>query len=632
MVGHVSPHGFSVVATGRMPASGVRERPLRWGFGAHLGGGTFETRIPRSDSGPRLFAGIPRGGDERDPLVAADAALGRAVENLWKAAARPERRRRMLRAWAPWGERGVPGGFEPIFDPDEEPWRRLRGGRRRNGGRRDDDTAVARDRAALSDFLRRVAKAVAAGLDPDLRSLALVAPWPMRWWLYDVARAARDEMGERGLRHLRQAVECIPGVLALAFALDDPAFGTHGLVTRTLRAVVRGEGEAADHVEALLDAWKPAVMVDDGTQMLSPWAASVDVADPKVRLRQRQFVSRIGACVDPVHLLAPVLPGFDPQDVPDEPAMRRRYASFFHETQSDPRVVEVTTATGPEALARIGGFLSAHAVELWDASARVRSERLGAVLVAAHALGRRFGRRSDPRKVLELAAPFQPLVRSGDLPGRLPKKRAFPVPERLAFDEGGVRVEPIRDFARLVVEGAKMRNCVASYAEDLARGRRHLCVVEVDGARYHAEIRRRRGGRLVLRTILGHANASVTMATIDKIRPWIERAGLSLESSTLLRSLRGREAEHVFGRRRQRERNRGRRQELVARIRAILDEQERAFGGEPDGEPDDEPDELAGLLGQCMALYCRRVVEDEGDDGPDPAGGADGDGSPEPGG
>lgn len=515
----VRPCGFQIEVV-RPPGLLSEAGPSFERYWVHAGHGGLRSRAGRFGSGWTMVGGCPPSwGHPLDPLVRIQAAFLRRARNLGRTP-------RCARAT-------------------------------RSAGRVGPAPEVQRALADLRSFLGAVATTFLRSLDPGRVRLARKVAPPMRWWLYDVAScAARD--GAR-LEPLAQAVECIPGVLAFAFALDDPSIEDHARVSDVLEKVAQGVGTARDHARVLADVWWRWIDRAGGSDLDGPtsrerlrerlrWrvrrghrggvSAPVGFPPEEAKARQRRFVMRSSRLVDPRLLLVPAPPVWAPEDLPAGPRAVARYFAVVQQTRLHPSHREVAWLFGrPPGQwdPAVSAVISAHALALWHADPTVRAIRVGAIELAMGVTGRRFGRKSDPAKILAATRDFARLLSSSELPVTPIQDLVFEVPGHLRFEAPGVSVRPIGSAVELVAEAARMRNCIGRYARDVACGRRVVCVAVVEGKRYHVSVRRRSLSGFVLEAIRGFANARVPPAVFERLGPWLSAAQIAVRSRRTLR-------------------------------------------------------------------------------------------------
>ncbi|RMG95371.1 MAG: hypothetical protein D6705_13795 [Deltaproteobacteria bacterium] len=421
---------------------------------------------------------------------------------------------------------------------------RLRRGRTR---RRDD--ACTRDLASIDEGLRRIAESTLRRLDDRLVRLARRVPPVMRWWLYEVAVLVRREFGPEGERNLAQAVECIPGVLLFAFALDDPqSADLYGVVTDILRDIGRGSRRAPQLVDDAVDAWmrRRRELVPDPVSRLTArhlwrllredtdpfgWRLPAGLSDEALRRAQRQLVLRASRYVAPDLLLVPAPPRWAPEDVPTDPHACARWFAVVQGARRDPvhgRVSGLVRRYRRTWDPAFSGFVSAHALALWHRDRERMAEGIAAIELWAAATGRRPCRASNPATLLAEAGPFRHVVRRGTFSGRGVRgalSATFDVPAAFAYAGEGVRVEPIRSPVELIGEAARMRNCLADYVGKCGRGDYVVCRAEVDGRPWVLGIRRV-GDRWVLEQVAGPRNRPMPTGVFDALAPYFEAADI----------------------------------------------------------------------------------------------------------
>ncbi len=400
-------------------------------------------------------------------------------------------------------------------------------------------------RAAVAELLGEASRGLAAACEPGPLAAARRFLPAARARVYGLC--TRDPRG-----WLAQAVRAAPGAVLLGLGLADRR--------ETAEAGVRllhdlGEGRRLDAAlddalaawEAALPAWSgwEAPYGDDARRAWRAAAALDGPARARQRLAQRLLVRRAGPRVEPALLLLPPPARFAPEDVPAAPADNARWFRVM-------KVAGVTlhaegTWDGGAAGGAFGAFASRHAAALGRPPAGIPlGDWLAALREALQQAERTPSRDTDPARVaaaVDLGAlrarPF-----GWRRPAPLPEEAGWavgaaraarvapPRPPRpielvhfppWASEDGVATVTQLTSADQVAAEGARQRNCVATYLPRVEGGGLVICTAEVRGRRLTLALARAEAGWR-LSEIAGFANRDPTPAELAALGPWFRAA------------------------------------------------------------------------------------------------------------
>jgi hypothetical protein len=405
--------------------------------------------------------------------------------------------------WAPqpWG---LTAGLPRV---DDDPFRAAnhwvfcalvpRSPRGARGKRHAEQGGLSDTMRAVRAAIRDVAVCAAAILDPAARRTALRFPNHMRGWVY--ARVAEDQTG----RLAQLAVTC-PGALTFAYALSvlGRRAGTHAAANQLLRDVA--EGRALNQVlDDALRAWAAGAgrLVNsrhpsEKQRLIWQRLADAGAHEKHAILRaQRLLVRRASAGVPSYTLWLPPPLCFAPEDIP---AGKLANARWFRLVKGHAATLVPPSNHDLYSGADFASFVSRHA----GAVAAHRKGRFSALWV-----------RSQIQQMLDYAAAMDDYPQRGTSPGRYlaavdtwhtrmaelervadaaqivdgpmvdaeGKALPFPEPPCPGWRSNGDDISPIRSAEEVLVEGTRMKNCVASRIPDLVAGKSALYHGDVCG-------------------------------------------------------------------------------------------------------------------------------------------------------
>lgn len=414
-------------------------------------------------------------------------------------------------------------------------------------------------RLAVAGLLAEAARPLAAQCEGALAAAARRFLPPARARLYGLL--TRDGRG-----WVRQAARASPGALLLGLALADERETSEAGV-RLLHDL--GEGRRLDEaLDAALAAWEAALPAWTGEA--GPWsddqrraflaAARLDApARARQRAAMRLLARRAGPWVEPRLLLLPPPLRFAPEDVPAAPLENARWFRVMKVARVT--VPAVGALAGDDFLGPFAAFASRHAgvlgrpppgLDLGDwlfalagllrAQERVPSRatdpaRLVAAVDVAALRARPLGWQrppplDPPAQPLALAAPPGPpeaaaaaeALEAARRARAAPWRRSVPPIEVVHFPRwedarADAEVVQLTSADQLLAEGARQRNCVASYAGRAERGGLVICSARVRRQRLTLSVVPTADGWR-LSECAGFANREPTSAELGALAPW----------------------------------------------------------------------------------------------------------------
>ena len=343
---------------------------------------------------------------------------------------------------------------------------------------------------------------VVRGFDAQARGTALL-------WL------AHDKTGR-----LQQLASACPGALSFAAGLHANGVARCKVAARRFLADVNAGLELNASLHSLIIPWLESgrrlarLPLFEGYRSAIEGAASLYAgAQREVVLRQRLLLRRAEAKVMPSTLTrAPPLLAVTPEDV--------RSAAWF-ETHS--AVIGILGSAGADDHRAKGFFdfvsknaTALHAVPAFENLLRVAWTYACEVQpVSRHT---------------NLDAFLKPLLEWRDANAERLAQTSFhpysPLPVLAdVWEEGLVRVEPLRVVGDVFKTARAMKNCLVSMLEDIAEGKALMFKATVSGEVLLVHIERR-GACFVLHEIRGRANEPPSPVALGALRPWFDALDL----------------------------------------------------------------------------------------------------------
>jgi hypothetical protein len=395
-------------------------------------------------------------------------------------------------------------------------------------------------RPVLASLLREAASAMAARLDPAAR--AAVRPFPARLRASLHARLLRDERG-----WLRQAFAAAPGPVLFALALSERA-ETADAGARLFCGL--GDGERlADALGEATEAWWGATerwARQDSTWSNGARRAFAVARDGDARAAMaslRYLVRRAGPLVEPSLLLLPPPLWLAPTDIPATP---RANAAWYRVMRTPGITVAAAGADPTEHRRAFAGFASRHAELLARVPAGLTLDRWLAELSGLlRDTGRAPSRDTNPAALVASVdvealrrrePPADPwFVHAADAEAE-PRAAPAPPPEppeedtlcarRFAtWSRDGVAVRQLTTLRDLRAEGARQHNCVATYEEEVRRGRVVILSVTVGGKPLTLSVVSA-AGRWAVSELKGFANRRASAAEWAALGVWMREVGV----------------------------------------------------------------------------------------------------------
>ena len=358
---------------------------------------------------------------------------------------------------------------------------------------------------------------------PGLRGQAARFSPCMRLWAYDAM--SRDPSGR-----IAQAASTAPGVLVLAYALDEDE-STRSVAKRLLGGISKGCAINPLLATSIEDYFTLMAERDFGEEapLARPWLRVRHEEMPERRRLerdQRLLVRRAGPRTAPAYVFLPAPIDFVPEDIPRGV---RANARWFRIMKCRSPMIAPTAGQDEaalRALARLASrrFDSIHPPRRGAATAKRRMSDLIQYVLAT---GKRPSRRTCPKRLLARARGWR-LSGESTGGGRIARATVLPEAPGSVFSTGHVTVTPLRTWGECVDEGRQNSNCLGSRsrAPHLMAGERFVYAVQVGSTAINVELARLPNGQLRVNEMAGFRNREVSDVERHALRPWLRSIGV----------------------------------------------------------------------------------------------------------